>query len=111
MKEISPSRTELPRSESLDTLPKVPASGTANAAGLNHCNTVWVPALGLPTRLARILFPKIFPVLLTGVERGQQPTVKGRPLAKVTMPLVCQPPRIQLAHPRSMFLPFPIGSS
>src|SRR5438105_6395955 len=72
-------------------LPKVPAAGATNAAGLNHCSDNGVvvgctmPLYGSPARFGR---SDRTPVPLTSVPVV---TVKGVPLWNVAIVFTCQP--------------------
>jgi len=72
-------------------LPKVPAAGCANAAGLNHCSESGVvvgwttPAYGSPTRFGR---SERTPVPLASVPVV---IVNGDPLVNVAIVFSCQP--------------------
>ena len=112
-KETSPRRYIGARNILRPVLPKLPSGGGANAAALNQLVRVCeLPCGSWPgTKLARRRSPKGSPVRSVFWPRLQQKIENGTPLARVTIPLVCQLPKIQLAGPMEKGFPFPIGNS
>jgi len=92
--------------------PKDAIGGGVNAAVLNQLVRVCAPWGSCPgTRFARSRSPKGSPVKSVCCPRPQQKTLKGTPVARVTIPLVSQLPRIQLAGPSENLFPLPTGKS